>query len=290
MVKAGPCCFPFIDIGQGNKPTSFNDWKEKIIDGKREPICATSVFTEGENSAKKDHLKTYGFAPEGTVIKRKKKIQPIIKETQKPPPTKVKKINPKIKKTIKPKIIDTDNSTSIYERKTIHGDDCKIPFNITSGKGKEKKSSEKKNCITDEVEANKKNIGEWCPIKLNENRFVASKNARKLGENYDYCEDTETVKQLKEDPKWEGPFDKTFLADLSKPSNFIDHKKPIRSLKEAVDKCNSNDECNGISHDMEKNNYKLSKYSIKVTPDSKGPRIKEQHRKDAEKYRSWIKN
>ena len=41
---------------------------------------------------------------------------------------------------------------------------------------------------------------------------------------------------------------------------------------------------------MEKNNYKLSKYSIKVTPDSKGPRIKEQHRKDAEKYRSWIKN
>ena len=62
MVKEGPCCFPFKDIGQGSKITEFNDWKEKIIDGKREPICATSVYTEEENSAKKDHLKTYlGF-------------------------------------------------------------------------------------------------------------------------------------------------------------------------------------------------------------------------------------
>ena len=72
MVKEGPCCFPFKDIGQGSKIIEFNDWKEKIIDGKREPICATSVYTEEENSAKKDHLKTYGFAPEGTVISRKK--------------------------------------------------------------------------------------------------------------------------------------------------------------------------------------------------------------------------
>ena len=66
--------FSIYRYWSGNKPTSFNDWKEKIIDGKREPICATSVFTEGENSAKKDHLKTYGFAPEGTVIKRKKRF------------------------------------------------------------------------------------------------------------------------------------------------------------------------------------------------------------------------
>ena len=285
MVKEGPCCFPFKDIGQGTKLNEFNDWKEKIIDGKREPICATSVFTEEENSEKVDHLKTYGFAPEGTVIKRKKVIKPIIKEVS--VEKKVKKIKPK---TIKPKIIETDNTASIYERKTINGEQCKIPYKISTGKGKEKKISEKKNCTTEEVENNKKNIGEWCPIKLNEEGMIASKHIRKLGIDYDYCEDTETIEKLKEENKWQGPFEQTFLADLSKSSNFINHKKPLRSLKEAIKKCEENSECKGISHDMEKNNYKLSKYSNKITPDSRGTRIKEQNRKDAEKYRAWIKN
>ena len=120
--------------------------------------------------------------------------------------------------------------------------------------------------------------------------MIASKHIRKLGIDYDYCEDTETIEKLKKENKWQGPFEQTFLADLSKSSNFINHKKPLRSLKEAIKKCEENSECKGISHDMEKNNYKLSKYTNKITPDSQGTRVKEQHRKDAEKYRAWIKN
>ena len=84
-------------------------------------------------------------------------------------------------------------------------------------------------------------------------------------------------------------FEKTILADLTKSSNTL-NKTPIRSLKEAVEKCSSYNDCKGISHYMIKNNYTLRKYDIKLTPDSTGPRITDKNRKEAEKWRSWTKN